>query len=236
MRPGEAAVDPATGRATGARRLARRDALRLAVAALAGLALVQPLADRALAQDGPAEDAPSDPDSLPVTLPPDDASEGDEAPAPAVVQDPWGVRPISLAIPALGVEAEVAPVAYDRDGLMDVPPHPDLVAWFQYGAGMGVPGNAIFAGHVDWDGRPRVFARLSALQPGDAVLVVDERGRGFQYVVESTQVYDAEAAPVEAIFAQNDEVPIVTLITCGGRYNAAAREYLDRVVVVAKGA
>ena len=214
-------------------RSTRRRALGLALAVLGGLGLRLPLAERARAQADPPNDVPypSDEDgTAPVELP----ATTDEAPVVAA-GDPWGVPPASLAIPKLGVDAEVAPVNYDQDGLMDVPPDPDMVAWFEYGPGMGVGGNAIFAAHVDWGGRPRVFNQLASLELGDAVLIMDVQGRGFQYVVESTHVYDAEGAPVEEIFAQTVD-PIITLITCGGRYNPATREYLDRIVVVAKGA
>ena len=209
-------------------RSTRRRALTVALAAVGGVALRSSVVGLAHAQielPNPAIDDEALPAELPAT---------DEAPAVAD-EGPWGVPPATLAIPKLGVEADVAPVSYDKDGLMDVPPDPDVVAWFEYGPGMGVPGNAIFAAHVDWGGRPRVFYRLAALEPGDAVLVVDTQGRGFQYVVHSSHVYDAEGAPVEAIFAQTVD-PMITLITCGGRYDAATREYLDRVVVVAKGA
>ncbi|MDP8924807.1 MAG: class F sortase [Chloroflexota bacterium] len=204
----------------------RRRALGLALAALGGLTLRLPLDGRAHAQ-GDVPD-PGEDEAGSVEPPATEAASISAA-------DPWGVPPVRLAIPSLGVDAEVAPVNYDRDGLMDVPPDPDMVAWFEYGPGMGVPGNAIFAAHVDWAGRPRVFHRLGALEPGDAVLVMDAEGRGFEYRVQSNQIYDAEGAPVEEIFAQTVD-PVITLITCGGRYRAATREYLDRIVVVATGA
>ena len=213
-------------------RSTRRRALGLALAALGGLALHLPLPERARAQLDLPNEAPS-PGEGDGTAPVEPPAV-EEVP-PVAAGAPWGVPPARLAIPALGVEAEVAPVNYDQDGLMDVPPDPDMVAWFEYGPGMGVGGNAVFAAHVDWGGRPRVFYRLAALEPGDAVLVVDGQGRGFQYVVASSHVYDAEGAPVEEIFAQTVD-PIITLITCGGRYQAATREYLDRIVVVARGA
>ena len=100
---------------------------------------------------------------------------------------------------------------------------------------MGVPGNAVFAAHVNWDGRLRPFGLLHQLEQGDAIQVIDEKGRGFEYVVESKHWVRAEGAPVEEIFAQPNE-PIVTLITCGGEYIAARREYLDRLIVKARGA
>ncbi len=118
---------------------------------------------------------------------------------------------------------------------MATPTDPDGVAWWQHGPGMGVPGNVVFAAHVNWDNRLRPFGLLHRLQEGDAIQVIDERGRGFEYVVESSQWVRAEGAPVEEIFAQPD-VPTVTLITCGGEDVAARREYLDRLIVRAKGA
>ena len=213
-------------------RSTRRRALGLGLALLGGLTVSLPLSEPAAAQPDLPADVPypsEDDATVPAELPAPDP------PPPVAMEDPWGVAPATLAIPKLGVQAEVAPVNYDEEGLMAIPPDPDMVAWFEYGPGMGVGGNAIFAAHVDWGGRPRVFARLTALEPGDAVLIMDVRGRGFQYVVESSHVYDAEGAPVEEIFAQTVE-PMITLITCGGRYQAATREYLDRIVVVAKGA
>ena len=45
----------------------------------------------------------------------------------------------------------------------------------------------------------------------------------------------AEGAPLEEIFAQPPE-PVITLITCGGEYVPSRREYLDRLIVKARGA
>ena len=100
---------------------------------------------------------------------------------------------------------------------------------------MGVPGNVVLAAHVNWDGRLRPFGLLHQLEPGDAIQVIDAQGRGFEYVVESSHWVRAEGAPLEEIFAQPAE-PVITLITCGGEYVASRREYLDRLIVRAKGA
>ena len=185
-----------------------------------------------------------DPSPAPVAQSGDETQPTDE-PVPAVADPaatpepvatgPWGVPPVKLTIPALGVEAAVEPVAEDADGAMAVPTDPDGVAWWSLGPGMGVPGNVVFAAHVNWDNRLRVFGLLHRLGEGDAIQVIDEQGRGFEYVVESSRWVRAEGAPIEEIFAQPD-VPIITLITCGGEYVASRREYLDRLIVKAKGA
>ena len=118
---------------------------------------------------------------------------------------------------------------------MSAPSDPDTVAWYEPGPGMGVPGNVVLAGHINWNGRARAFGNLHLLEPGDAILVMDTEDHGYQYVVESSHWVRAEGAPVEEIFASTGE-PILTMITCGGEYIAATREYLDRLIVRAKGA
>jgi sortase (surface protein transpeptidase) len=180
-----------------------------------------------------AEADPRDPPAGPA---PDDRETASSvsAPAPQLESVRSGIPPVSLAIPKLGVGARTVGVGQDEDGAMSSPSNPDEVAWYAPGPGMGVGGNVVFAGHVDWGGRLRVFGRLSALDMGDAVLVVDADGNRYEYVVESSRWVRAEGAPVEEIFGQTDD-PVITLITCGGAYNPATREYLDRLIVRARG-
>src|SRR6266540_172239 len=203
----------------------RRRFLAGALASFVGLFGAAALASRTAAQP---VDPPADSPWVPEP----------EAPAPPAAEPegefvPSGVRPAKLAIPKLGVEAPIVGVAQDEDGTMSAPQDPDEVAWYTLGPGMGVAGNAVFAGHVDWGGRLRVFGRLFTLEAGDAVLVMDENGSGYEYVVESARWLRGEGAPVDEIFDQTDS-RIITLITCGGEYRAASREYLDRLVVRAK--
>jgi LPXTG-site transpeptidase (sortase) family protein len=168
-------------------------------------------------------------DSQPALMP------NPQAELPTTPVGAWGVAPIKLTIPALGVEAAIEAVGQDPDGAMSAPTDPDEVAWYRLGPGMGVPGNVVFAGHVNWAGSLRVFGQIDQLGTGDAIQVIDAEGRGFEYVVESTRLVRAEGAPLDEIFEQPDQ-PVVTLITCGGEYVASRREYLDRVIVRARGA
>jgi hypothetical protein len=146
---------------------------------------------------------------------------------------PPQVAPLLLKIPALGVLADVVPVGEDIEGAMDVPPHPDMVAWWSLGAGTGVPGNVVLAAHVDWGGRLRVFGLLHLLGPGDQVVVVDEQLREFTYEVSWSRWVPAEGAPIEEFFSNSDTSEI-TLITCGGVFDQASRQYLERLVVRAQ--
>lgn len=141
-----------------------------------------------------------------------------------------GAVPVILKIPAIGVEADVFPVGEDTDGAMDLPPTPDTVAWWAPGFGTGVPGNVVLAAHVDWGGQLRVFGQLDQLGPGDQVVVMDDQLRELVYQVASSRWVAAEGAPVDEIFGSSDR-PELTLITCGGRYDPATRQYLDRLIV-----
>lgn len=175
----------------------------------------------------------ADDKSLPLSQDDDETQPADEP--PPLAAGPWGVPPVKLMIPALGIEAAVEAVGQDPDGAMSTPTNPDDVAWYQLGPGMGVPGNVVVAAHVNWDGRMRVFGELHLLGPGDVVQIIDAEGRGFEYAVESSDWVRAEGAPLAEIFAQPPE-PVLTLITCGGEYVASRREYLDRLIVRARGA
>jgi hypothetical protein len=227
--------------------ISRRHAIRRGLALATGtvIALGAP-ARLAFAQD--ADDIPqvdvadalieppvgaTDDGTVPLSQSGDDIQPADEP--PPVAAGPWGVTPVKLTIPALGIEVHVEAVGQDPDGAMSTPTDPDEVAWYQFGPGMGVPGNVVVAGHVNWDGRTRAFGELHLLDVGDVVQVIDAEGRDFEYAVESSRWVRAEGAPLDEIFAQSPE-PMLTLITCGGEYVASRREYLDRLIVRARGA
>jgi hypothetical protein len=228
--------------------ISRRRALTRSLTAVGALLLGRVTLGRAFAQElsdpepsspigppVPANDSGTAPTTAaPVFAPTGDAAEED-IPEEEVAAGPWGIPPVKLSLPSLGVDAEVVPVGQDEEGAMATPPDPDTVAWYAGGPGMGVPGNAVFAAHVNWAGRLRVFGLLHELGEGDPILIVDAEGHGYKYVVESSHWVRAEGAPVEEIFASTDRT-VVTLITCGGEYIAATREYLDRLIVKAKGA
>lgn len=130
----------------------------------------------------------------------------------------------------LGVDADVLPVGEDADGAMSAPSDPDTVAWWSLGYGTGEPGNVVLGGHIDWGGRLRVFGLIDRLGAGDQIILIDEQLREYTYAVEWVRQISAEGAPIEDIFGGSD-LSEVTLITCGGAFDHASRQYLDRVIV-----
>jgi Sortase domain len=157
-----------------------------------------------------------------------------EARAPsdrAVVGGAVGV-PVSIAIPAVGVDARVVPVGLRADRTMEVP-GVDLAGWYEPGPRPGEAGPAVLVGHVDSRHGPAVFFRLGELRPGDRVEVGWQGGTARSFVVERVERRPKEALPVERIWNRTRQ-PVLRLITCGGSFDRSTGHYRDNVVVYAK--
>lgn len=192
---------------------------------------VESLFAEVLDEPAPAAETPDEPvDPALLSLEPVGAGEEELAviDVPFVYADGYNL-PTYVAIPTIGAYANVTPLGLEEDGAMAAPADPDEVGWYQYGPGIGSPGNAILAGHVDWGGYLRAFGLLHYLAPGDAVYVTDHLGQEYLYTVAWSEWVDQYASP-EAYFAQS-EVEEITLITCGGVFDQASGQYLSRLIV-----
>jgi sortase (surface protein transpeptidase) len=88
----------------------------------------------------------------------------------------------------------------------------------------------VIGGHVDSRKGPGVFFALRSLEPGDAVRVTRSDGRVVRFSVTSVREVSKAQFPTEAVYAPTAR-PELRLITCGGRFDRAARNYVDNVVV-----
>jgi len=141
--------------------------------------------------------------------------------------------PVTLRIPAIGVEAPVKPAGVEADGEMEVPGNVSEVGWYKYGSAPGESGSAVLAAHVDLAGSgPGVFFDLRLVEPGDIILVDLDDDTTLTYRAEARTVYDKDDLPTEAIFSRQGP-QILTLVTCGGGFNRSLRSYDSNVVVYA---
>lgn len=152
------------------------------------------------------------------------------APAPAPTATPTPVLPKTLEIPAIGVKAPVEEVGLTSDGSMDVPKQWDDVGWYEYGPPPGQTGNAAIAGHLDSTTAPAVFWHLGSLKPGDKVIVTLANAQQITFVVTQTVSYPWDKAPLDKVFGPASTANL-NLITCGGSWDAAHKNYSNRVVV-----
>ncbi len=155
---------------------------------------------------------------------------------------PSGVGIASFALPRFGVVAGMESIGLLPDNELETPHNPYNVGWYFIYDFPGGPGNAVFAGHVDY--YPNIlgpFYNLADLAAGDAVTVALTDGTVLRYEVISNTRYSVYTIPMGEIVwpstrPADDEW--ITLITCGGEFRATtasgAGEYLQRDVVVAR--
>jgi hypothetical protein len=151
----------------------------------------------------------------------------DQRPPPSVP------RPVSVKIPAIGLNASVIPVGIDRPtGSMEVPADIRDVGWYRYGPAPGQSGSTLLVGHVDSDAQGiGAFFRLQGLKPGAEVSVRTAGGAVLAYRVVARRFYLKSELPAN-IF-DGDSSPTLTLITCGGAFNPVTRHYAENVVIYA---
>jgi sortase family protein len=162
-------------------------------------------------------------DPLPEVRPAADRRLPEAAPAPRA-------RPVSFAIPALDVNGPLGELSRADNGELLAPDDPGLAGWYTGGIVPGDVGPAVIGGHVDSRRGPGVFFRLRSLAAGDVVRVTRSDGRVVRFTVTAVREVPKAQFPTDAVYAPTAR-PELRLITCGGRFDRAARNYVDNVVV-----
>lgn len=143
--------------------------------------------------------------------------------------------PSRLRIPDLGADVPIIAVGVDETGQMAIPENVSQVGWYRYGPAPGsAAGSVVMSGHVDsaTEGRG-VLAGLAQIDIDDPIIVTDENGTERTYRVISRESYDKATAPMSELFSRSGP-PRLTLITCGGEFDATVRSYSHNVVVTAE--
>jgi sortase (surface protein transpeptidase) len=91
-------------------------------------------------------------------------------------------------------------------------------------------GNSVIAGHFDSKTGPAIFWRLRELRPGDEIFVSSDDGIERRFVVQATENYRFDNAPLERIFGTTSDAGL-NLITCGGTFDRRSSNYDQRLVV-----
>ena len=140
-------------------------------------------------------------------------------------------KPTDLSIPAIGVSERLHAVGLKSDGAMQTPNFGDA-GWYDRGPRPGASGPAVLVAHVHGPAGDDVFARLHELKAGDQVTVKRADGSS-TFVVESVERVRKDALPYKRIWNETD-VPVLRLITCGGKPDPVTRVYPDNTIVYAR--
>jgi hypothetical protein len=143
--------------------------------------------------------------------------------------------PVSVAIPAIGVNSRLLHLGVNADGAIQVPSlntQASEAAWYEYSATPGEIGASVIEGHLDSYRGPAVFFRLGGLRPGDRVDVTLADGITAVFRVTGVREYVKTNFPAKAIYYATGYAAL-RLITCGGAFDYATGHYLSSVVVFA---
>jgi LPXTG-site transpeptidase (sortase) family protein len=162
------------------------------------------------------------------------------SPTPAPPVAPLGDQPYRLVIDKIGVNAPVDTYGLDANAIPEVPTGPganQTIAWYDFSSKPGSGSNAVFAGHVTWNGQA-VFFKLGFVAPGDVIKLQGSDGTELVYNVASVFTVDPnDPDSVKVMYATDRDM--VTLITCAGTYTDTSDpvfggEYDKRLIVRAE--
>ncbi|WP_328479459.1 class F sortase [Streptomyces sp. NBC_00377] len=159
----------------------------------------------------------------------------DTSPAPAARAARPLARsvPVTLRIPAIGVDTPVMRLGLAGDGTVQVPPveEHDRAGWYENSPTPGQTGPSVILAHVTvgryGDG---VFRHLDRLRRGDRIGARLENGTTARFAVTEVTTVDKAEFPTERVYG-NVNRPELRLITCGGPRTGDG--YRDNVIVFA---
>lgn len=141
--------------------------------------------------------------------------------------------PVRVRVGSVGIRLPVVPKGVSPDGQMALPPKPNRVGWYKFGAAPGDGGSTVLAGHVDTR-RSGIgpLARLREVGPGDRVVVTLSDGRTVRYRTVRVRSIDKQSDALASVFDEDGPARL-RIVTCGGEFEPKAGGYQDNVVLTA---
>ena len=136
--------------------------------------------------------------------------------APPPIEPPLRDSAYRLVIDSIGVNANVFTYGIDADRVPEVPLNGEDVAWYDFSARPGTGSNAVFAGHVTWNGRA-VFSDLDSVAVGERISLKGGDGKELVYVVSESYLVDPNDPTSISVMSATDE-DVITIITCSGTF------------------
>ncbi|MEU6622495.1 class F sortase [Streptomyces litmocidini] len=142
-------------------------------------------------------------------------------------------RPVTVAVPAITIEAPVIGLGLDATGRLGTPPvdNPRVVGWYAKGPAPGERGTAVVVGHRDTRTGPAVFLNLDSLSAGNTVRVARADGKVAVFTVDRVGTYAKNAFPDKEVYGDTGR-PELRLLTCGGAFDRG-KGYEANIVVFA---
>jgi sortase (surface protein transpeptidase) len=175
-------------------------------------------------------------DPQPLAAPPISTASSASAPPPPAAETSTlpASKPVSLEVPSIGVRTgKLMDLGLNPDDSLEVPPDAVTAGWFTQAPTPGEVGPSVIAGHVDYHRVPGVFVRLRDLKAGAEAIVHRTDGTSAVFTIYRVDHYPKSSFPTDKVYGDTAE-PELRLITCGGDFDQAARQYTDNVVAYGK--
>lgn len=179
---------------------------------------------------GRAGSAPSSPVSGSAPASAGSGTEGFQDPAAPAARS--SATPVSVSIPAIGVQSDLEDLHRGSAGELDPPVDWDSAGWFSDGIVPGEVGPAVIAGHVDSPTSAAVFFRLDELVAGDEIHVAMSDGTTRTFTVDRSERAAKSAFPTSDVYGTTPTAQL-RLITCDGVFDTATGHYTDNLIVFA---
>ncbi|WCZ36238.1 Sortase family protein [Corynebacterium heidelbergense] len=127
----------------------------------------------------------------------------------------------------------VVPVGVDEKSEMAIPEDPGVAGWYKFGPDLDSPaGSIVLAAHVDGrESGTGPFARLKELREGDEIRLRNRTGTQ-TFSIEQVEEKPKDQIDFQEVFDRTGPLRL-KLITCGGPFDAAARNYTDNIIATA---
>ncbi|MHC1561084.1 class F sortase [Actinomycetospora sp. C-140] len=152
-----------------------------------------------------------------------------DSPAPLAA-----ATPTHVSVPSISADSNLVATGLQSDGSLEVPPvsQPMQASWFNGSPTPGEVGPAVILGHVNGGGQPGIFANLSKVVAGEQILVDRADGQRAVFQVSRVDTIPKASFPTDQVYNDTPNSQL-RLITCGGDYDRANRNYLSNVIVYA---
>jgi LPXTG-site transpeptidase (sortase) family protein len=150
--------------------------------------------------------------------------------SPPVVSPAARSVPVTLSIPAIGLNTSLSELGMNANHTVQVPADFQEPGWYKFGPSPGQRGSAVILGHVDSYRGPAVFYKLRDLKPGDRVTVTLADHVIAHFEVRQVAMYQKSEFPTDQVYGSHGYSGL-QLVTCGGVFDPARGSYLSNVVV-----
>lgn len=143
-------------------------------------------------------------------------------------------EPKYITLPSINAEGFIEKIGVDQNNQMAVPTNIYLAGWYVEALKPGEAGLSIIDGHLDGYKNDGIFKNLAKLKVGGSYQVEKGDGSILNYKVKSVQSMPVAEANTK-LFVKDPAIKSqLNLITCGGKFDEAKKQYENRVIVVSE--